>query len=174
MSPTKIAPGQCVMAHNDRFAKVIATWEKVGQHQRDWFLVTHPRFGWDLIPDYVVEPGDDSLYEETEFKVEYTQLPLALRGRVVIDSTATSLEYGTGLGVITKTDPAGTVTHFSLGLAGSGYPWWSVPLTDDFRLLDKSDVNWDLFPDSLKDPGDEFLAHWDQVVAESPKFPQFG
>lgn len=173
MSDAPITSGKCVIVHDDRFARVIAAWRKVGQHQRDWYLVTHDRHGWEIVPDYTVQPAEEDLTEDTGFTVEVNELPEDLIHRTVVDSAEPNREFGSGFAVVTTTDRDGTVRHTSLGKAGSGYPWWVVPLKDSFRLVDWNDVDWDTYPDSLSDSGEAFRAEWTRAACASPKFPQF-
>lgn len=165
MTGTLIPAGECVIVHDNRFARVIAAWEKVGQHGRNWYLVTNAKFGWEIVPDYSVQLSDEDLADDGGYTVTVSELPENLQNRSVVDSSDVKKEYGWGFAVISSLSPDGVLTHTSLGRAGSGYPWWVVTLKDSFRLMDWSTVNWDTYPSP------EWEEEWAKAVADSPKFP---
>lgn len=160
-------PGQVAFAHDRYLVAVWAKWEKVGQHQRTWYLCSRLDEGHDY-PELLSDPSIELLAGEvtSEKKFVFTELPDLTPSMAVLSATDLTKDYGWAYGVVSADFTSKT---WSLGRAGSGYPWWLKEITPDLVVAD----SWRFFGEHLEDDDETRGRLWEEFLQAAPKLTSF-
>lgn len=157
-------PGQMAMAHNRYFVTVWAKWEKVGQHQRTWYMVADtesPRPYVDFLSEDFIEllPEVD---EAPSRRITFQEVQEAFQGLCVLDAADPYSDFGGAYGMATLFENEDEVGTWSVGRAGSGYPWWLVG-NDNLVVADA----WAFYGEHHEAP--DFNELWAAKARNSPR-----
>lgn len=157
-------PGQVAIVQDNYFATVWAKWEKVGQHQRTWYLVANsdaPRPSLEFVPEGYLE-----LLEEVQAdkrRITFQEVEEEYSHRCVMEASDPLSDFGTAYGVATLFDGTREVGKWSVATDGSGYPWWLIALKEDMVVAD----SWGFFGKHHAEA--DFADRWTVEVRNSPR-----
>lgn len=156
-------PGQVALIHQRYFATVWAKWEKVGQHQRTWYLVSPmdtPRPTAAMVSEDFLELVEGEVVTDRR-PLTLVKLPEESQGKWVYRRTNPDQDLGRAYAMVSMAaEGEYPAQEWSLALDGSGYPWWLVAQRGDLVLVSYL---------SLRDyPLEAALEVWKKHVGNSP------